>query len=117
MRVRTEVRRLSDKMEQMQAHRHVPHQAYRPRLYGDMGGRDPIASYDPANTGEVTYKDFIIRREPEYQLWQITNQFGQQISNAGLHGMYTSVNIAISRIDEYLKKQDDKNTTDNQTSN
>jgi len=114
--MRIQVRHLSEKMEQMQPHRQTD-RAYRPRIYGDFEGHNPTDKYDPANSGELIYKDFIIRREPEYGLWQITNEFGEQISNAGLHGMYTSPNIAIAKIDEYLKKQDEKNTTDNQTSN
>jgi len=105
------VRRLSDKMEQMQQHRHSPGQVYRPRLYGDFEEHDRTASYDPANTGEVVYKDLVIRREPEYGLWQITNDEGKQIT--GLHGMYTSAFIAQGKIDEYLKKQEDEKKTEN----
>ena len=115
MRTRIAVRRLSEKMEQMTPHRHSPGQAYRPRLYGD-GEHTPVDKWDPANTGEIVYKTFTIRREPEYGLWEITNQFGQQISNAGLHGRYTSVFIAQAKIDEYLKKQDEE-AKNNQTSN
>jgi hypothetical protein len=103
-------------MDKMTSHRHVPNQAYRPRLYGDVERQDPTEKYDPANTGEIVYNDFVIRREPEYQLWQIVTTEGRQISNAGLHGMYTSHNIAIAKIDEYLKKQDEE-AKNNQTSN
>ena len=108
---RIAVRRLSEKMEQMHPHRHSPGQAYRPRLHGDFEEHDPTKSYDPANKGEFTYKDFIIRREPEYGLWQITNDEGKQIT--GMHGMYTSAFIAQAKIDEYLKKQEDEKKTEN----
>jgi hypothetical protein len=101
-------------MEQMQPHRHAPHHPYRPRLYGDFEEHDRTRSYDPANSGEVIYKEFIIRREPEYGLWQITNDEGKQIT--GLHGCYTSAFIAQAKIDEYLKKQDEE-AKNNQASN
>jgi hypothetical protein len=100
-------------MEQMQPHRHSPGQAYRPRLYGDYEEHSPVEKYDPASSGELVYKTFTIRREQEYGLWEITNQFGQQISNAGLHGRYTSVFVAQAKIDEYLKKQEDEKKTEN----
>jgi hypothetical protein len=103
-------------MEQMTPHRHSPGQAYRPRLYGDTEERNPVDKYDPANSGELVYKDFIIRREPEYGLWQITNYDGKQIT--GMQGMYTSAFIAQAKIDEYLKKQEDEKKSENrQTSN
>jgi hypothetical protein len=93
-------------MEQTQPHRHVAREAYRPRLYGDVERRDPIEKYNPANTGEIVYRNYVIRREPEYQLWQITNYEGKQIT--GMHGMYTTVFIAQAKIDEYLKREDEK---------
>jgi hypothetical protein len=39
---------------------------------------------------EVEYRGFVLRREPEYQLWEII-QDGQQVT--GLHGKYMSVSI------------------------
>jgi hypothetical protein len=101
-------------MEQVQPHRNVRDRAYRPRIYGDFEEYDRTRSYDPANTGEIIYKDLVIRREPEYGLWQITNDEGKQIT--GLHGMYTSAFIAQAKIDEYLKRQDEE-AKNNQTSN
>ena len=83
--------------------------------------REPIfsQSYNEANSGEVEYKDFLIRREPNYQLWQIVTKDGQHISGTGLgiclHGMYTSVEIAKAKIEEYLMKRKDEESTKNST--
>src|SRR5262245_16976172 len=83
-----------------------------------LGKRDPlqfreVQQFDEATRlGEIDYKGFTIRREnPEFFLWTITKD-GQHVSGNSvgvcLHGVFTKLDMAMARIDEYLRKTDDK---------
>ena len=106
------MRRLSDRMQQMQPHRTSPGQYFRPRLYGDYEEHDRIQNYDESNAFEFIYKGFLLRRDQDnQQLWGITTQDGRQVT--GLHGRYVPVRVAMTKVDEYLKEQERGKTENN----
>jgi|SRR6516162_980812 hypothetical protein len=70
---------------------------------------DRVMSYDEINRGEMEYKGFQLRRDPDFCLWSISKD-GRTVSpqyGVVLHGRYTRINIAQDRIDEYLSRKEE----------
>lgn len=53
-------------------------------------------------TEETTYRDFILERELEFQLWTVTGRTDGTRVPTVLRGKWTSLELAKSQIDTYL---------------
>jgi hypothetical protein len=56
-------------------------------------------------TEETTYKDFILERELEFQLWTVTGKMDGTRVPTVLRGKWTSLELAKSQIDTYLESK------------
>jgi hypothetical protein len=87
------------------------HRARHVVIIGDHDA--PVKSFYDRADRDYSYKGFLIRREPDYQLWQISFD-GRQVT--GLHGCYTKLDIAIQKINDFLyEEQKRKNELDGKT--
>ena len=91
--------------------RHLQNLAHRASISEQFG--EPVHE----SSFEIVHRGFLLRREPEFQMWQVLKD-GQQVT--GLHGLFTSTSLAKEHIDRFLKDQDEKaknNAEDNKTHN
>ncbi len=61
----------------------------------------------------ITYRGFYITRTPTYALYFIRDEFGKE--ETGLHGQYTKIETAKSKIDDFLERKEKKAETENHT--